>query len=209
MPMFNLLPKDAKFYDELEQLADRVKSSASLFEAVVASFPAFDVQLRDIERDRLAARKLFSESLLRLDQAFITPLDREDILSLITELYGVVDRVAELSQRFRLYKLKDLHPTLSGQARNLFTIACELNSILHGLRHDKKLKDLKPGLDAVSDVMELVKRDRETFLADLFTGNPDPLEVFKKKEIHDLLEEAIERCEEAAETLARVLLKNS
>jgi hypothetical protein len=76
------------------------------------------------------------------------------------------------------------------------------------LRHQKKLKDLKPGLDAVSDAMELVKRDRETFLRDLFTGNPDPLEVIKKKELHDLLEEAIERSEEATETLARVLLKN-
>jgi uncharacterized protein Yka (UPF0111/DUF47 family) len=207
--MFNLLPKDVRFYDELEQLADRVLSSAKLFEALVASFPNFDGQLSNIELDRLAARKIFSESLLRLDQAFITPLDREDILSLITELYGVVDRVSELSQRFRLYKLKDLHPTLTGQAKNFTTIAVELNSTLRGLRHEKKLKDLKPGLDAVSDAMELVKRDREIFLGDLFKGNPDPLEVFKKKEIHDLLEEAIERCEEAAETLARVLLKNS
>jgi hypothetical protein len=57
--------------------------------------------------------------------------------------------------------------------------------------------------------MEFVKRDREVFLGDLFRGNPDPLEVLKKKELHDLLEEAIERCEEATETLVRVLLKNS
>jgi uncharacterized protein Yka (UPF0111/DUF47 family) len=206
--MFNLLPKDAKFYDELEQLADRVVSVAKQFESIVASFPKFDGQLNDIEQDRLAARKIFGESLLRLDQAFITPLDREDILGLINEMYGVVDRVSELSQRFRLYQLVDLHPTLSGQAKNLSTISNELNGIIHGLRHQKKLKDLKPGLDAVSGAMELVKRDRETFLAGLFTGSPEPLEVIKKKEIHDLLEEAIERCEEATETLARVLLKN-
>jgi uncharacterized protein len=206
--MFNLLPKDEKFYDELEQLSDRVVSTAKQFESVVAAFPNFDGQLNTIEQDRLAARKVFSESLLRLDQAFITPLDREDILSLINEMDGVVDRVSELSQRFRLYQIKDLHPTLAGQAKNLSTIARELNGIIHGLRHQKKLKDFKPSLDAVSDAMELVKRDREIFLGGLFTGNPDPLDVIKKKEMHDLLEEAIERCEEATETLARVLLKN-
>lgn len=206
--MFNLLPKDAKFYDELEQLADRVVSTAKQFESIVSSFPNFDGQLNNIEQARLAARKIFGESLLRLDQAFITPLDREDILSLITEMYGVVDRVSELSQRFRLYKIKDLHPTLSGQAKNLSTISGELSEIIHGLRQNKKLKDFKPTLDAVSGAMELVKRDREIFLGDLFTGSPDPLEVMKKKEMHDLLEEAIERCEEATETLARVLLKN-
>lgn len=206
--MFNLLPKDEKFYDELEQLSDRVVSTAKQFESVVAAFPNFDGQLNTIEQDRLAARKIFGESLLRLDQAFITPLDREDILSLINEMDGVVDRVSELSQRFRLYQIKDLHPTLTSQAKNLSTIAGELNGIIHGLRHQKKLKDFKPSLDAVSDAMELVKRDREIFLGGLFTGNPDPLDVIKKKEMHDLLEQAIERCEEATETLARVLLKN-
>ncbi len=206
--MFNLLPKDEKFYDELEQLSDRVGSTAKQFESVVAAFPNFDGQLNTIEQDRLAARKIFGESLLRLDQAFITPLDREDILSLINEMDGVVDRVSELSQRFRLYQIKDLHPTLTSQAKNLSTIAGELNGIIHGLRHQKKLKDFKPSLDAVSDAMELVKRDREIFLGGLFTGNPDPLDVIKKKEMHDLLEQAIERCEEATETLARVLLKN-
>jgi uncharacterized protein len=206
--MFNLLPKDDKFYDELEQLAGRVVSAAKQFESVVAAFPDFDGQLKTIEQDRLAARKIFAESLLRLDQAFITPLDREDILSLINEMDGVVDRVSELSQRFRLYQIKDLHPTLTGQAKNLSTIASELDGIIHGLRHKKKLKDLKPSLDAVSAAMEHVKRDREAFLGSLFTGNPDPLDVIKKKEMHDLLEEAIERCEEATETMARVLLKN-
>jgi uncharacterized protein Yka (UPF0111/DUF47 family) len=206
--VFNLLPKDEKFYDELERLADRVVSTAQQFEGIVASFPNFDSQLQVIERDRLAARKIFGESLLRLDQAFITPLDREDILSLINEMDGVVDRVSELSQRFRLYQIKDLHPTLTGQAKNLSAISAELNGIIHGLRHEKKLKDFKPSLDAVSGTMELVKRDRELFLGGLFQGNPDPLDVIKKKEMHDLLEEAIERCEEATETLARVLLKN-
>jgi len=205
--MFNLLPKDEKFYEELEQLADRVVSAAKQFESIVASFPNFVGQLNSIEQDRLAARKIFRESLLRLDQAFITPLDREDILGLITEMYGVVDRVSELSQRFRLYKVKDLHPTLNSQAKNLSTIANELDRIIHGLRKQEKLKDLKPALDAVSGAMELVKRDREVFLGGLFSEISDPLEVIKKKEIHDLLEEAIERCEEATETLARVLLK--
>jgi uncharacterized protein Yka (UPF0111/DUF47 family) len=206
--MFNLLPKDARFYDELEQLSDRVVSAAKQFEIIVSNFPNLDGQLAIIEGDRLAARKISSESLVRLDQAFITPLDREDILALITEMYGVVDRVSELSQRFRLYHLKDLHPTLTGQAKNFSTIARELCHVIHSLRKQQKLQELKSCLDAVSGAMELVKRDREAFLATLFTEDADPLDVMKKKEIHDLLEDAIARCEEATETLARVLLKN-
>jgi uncharacterized protein len=91
--MFNLLPKDEKFYDVLEQLSDGVVSTSGQFEAAVTSFPNFDGQLSDIEQTRLSARKVYGESLLRLDQAFITPLDREDILGLINEMCGVVDRI--------------------------------------------------------------------------------------------------------------------
>jgi uncharacterized protein len=206
--MFNLLPKDEKFYDELEQLSGHVVNSARQFESVVSSFPNFSDQLKSIEQDRVGAKKVLSEALFRLDQAFITPLDREDILSLITQMYRVVDRVAELSQRFRLYQVKQLHPTLTGQARNFVAISRELDSVIHGLRKQQKLRDLKPAIDAVGDTIELVKRDREAFLGELFAGTPDPLEVMKKKELHELLEEAIERCQGATETLARVLLKN-
>ena len=206
--MFNLLPKDAKFYDELEQLSAQVVNTATRFEEIVAGFPNFDGQLGKIEQERLAARKIFKESILRLDQAFITPLDREDILSLITEMYGVVDIVSELSQRFRLYRIRDLHPTLASQAMNLSQIASELNKIISSLRKQKKLKDLQPALEQVSATMELVKRDRENFLGGLFAGSPDPLDVLKKKELHELLEVAIGGCEEATDTLARVLLKN-
>jgi uncharacterized protein len=55
--MFNLLPKDAKFYDELEQLSDRVVSTAKQFESIVASFPKFDSST--ISSKIVSARRLF------------------------------------------------------------------------------------------------------------------------------------------------------
>lgn len=59
---------------------------------MVASFPNFNGQVQSIEGDRLGAAKVLTESLLRLDQAFITLLDHEDILSLIAEMRRIVDR---------------------------------------------------------------------------------------------------------------------
>lgn len=127
--MFNFLPKDHKFFDELESLAGHVVSASRELQHVVQEFPNFDGHLREIESDRLAARELFEGTLLRLDKAFITPIDREDILNLVTEMYGVIDRISELSQRFRLYRLSDLHPTLTGQSKNLGDLADELGYI--------------------------------------------------------------------------------
>jgi hypothetical protein len=207
--MFNLLPKDEKFYDEMEALATHVVHDSGELESIVDHFPNFDGSLGAIERDRLGSKAVFQESLLRLDKAFITPIDREDILNLITEMYGVVDRIAELSQRFRLYKLQNLFPTLVGQSKNLKAMADELQNIIRGLRKKEKLGDLKPRIDAVGGIMENVRRDRDEFLGSLFAKDADPLDVLKKRELHELLEDAIERCEEATEVMARVLLKNS
>jgi uncharacterized protein Yka (UPF0111/DUF47 family) len=193
----------------MEALAAQVVHASGELEKIVDNFPNFDGSLGTIERDRLGSKAVFQESLLRLDKAFITPIDREDILNLITEMYGVVDRIAELSQRFRLYKLQNLFPTLVGQSRNLKAMADELQNIIQGLRKKAKLSDLKSRIDVIGGIMENVRRDRDEFLGSLFSENADPLDVLKKRELHELLESAIERCEEATEVLARVLLKNS
>lgn len=207
--MFNLLPKDEKFYDELESLSRHVVNASVELEGIIQEFPNFDGRLRAIETDRNSARAIYEKSLVRLDQTFITPLDREDILSLITEMYGIIDRISELSQRFRLYRIQKMYPNLGAQSKNLNEISKALDSVVAGLRQQNKLSKLKPYIETVTKIMESVKKDREEFLGTLFLENADPIDVLKKKELHDLMEEAIERCEEATEAMERVLLKNS
>jgi uncharacterized protein Yka (UPF0111/DUF47 family) len=208
--MFNLLPRDQKFFDQLETLSSYAVTSARELSALVNGFPNFDGQLEKIEKCRQLGRDLVQSSLARLDQAFITPLDREDILALISGLYDSVDSVAEVSQRFRLYPLKALYPNLTGQARNLLQLATEVETIMGGLRKKLTLSQLaNGGMNKVDQIQETVKRDREQFLGELFAGDPDALDLIKKKELHDLLEAAVDRLSGVTEILARVLLKNA
>ena len=62
--MFNFLPKDEKFYDELEALSQHVVSASGELKGVVEKFPQVDGMLGTIENDRVAARKIYQESLL-------------------------------------------------------------------------------------------------------------------------------------------------
>lgn len=208
--MFNLLPRDQKFFDQLESLAQHVVSTAQALMALIQSFPSFNGQLELIEQQRQSARVLNQESLARLDHAFITPLDREDILALLSDMYRVIDRLAELSQRFRLYPLADLHPSLVSQSRNMLELATEVERLIGCLRTRERLAIIaNGGMNAVRKIEESVKSSREQFLRELFAGQPEPLEVIKKKELHDLLEDAIQRLDNVTQTLARVLLKNA
>jgi uncharacterized protein len=206
--MFNLLPKDENFFEDLDALASSVRMSAEHLNELIKRFPNIDKELIAIELQRQSARQRMQTAMVRLDNAFITPLDREDILNLIGQLRIVVDRVADLSQRFRLYRLPNLYPNLSSQSANLLSLATEVQAIIARLRSDTSLKSATERLDTNRVLIELVTQDRERFLGELFAGDPDPIELIKKKELHDLLEDALERLDNVTLTLAAVLLKN-
>jgi uncharacterized protein len=206
--MFNLLPKNENFFEDLDALAASVRTSAEHLNELIKCFPNIDKELIAIELQRQTARQRMQTAMVRLDDAFITPLDREDILNLIGQMRAVVDRVANLSQRFRLYKLPNLYPNLSSQSANLLSLATEVQAIIGRLRSDTSLKSAAERLESTRVLIELVKQDRELFLGDLFAGDPDPIELIKKKELHDLLDDALERLDNVTLTLAAVLLKN-
>ena len=208
--MFNLLPKDDKFFDQLDTLSRMLVDAAEQLTAILQVFPNFEPQHAAIEELRKKAAALSQDSLKVLDHAFITPLDREDILMLLTGLSSVVDEIAELSERLGLYPLEKPYPNLSIQARNLLELAIQVEQIMAGLRQKSTLSELADGsMKKLADIEANVRRDRKEFLTELFRNSPDPVDLIKKKDLHDLLEEALARLTEVTQTLARVVLKNA
>ena len=206
--MLKLLPRDESFYNEIERLSQIVQTTATVMDKLVSTFPSTNGLPQKIEQTRCDANKVVQDSLLRLDEAFITPLDREDIMLLITDLYSVVDRIAAVAERFEFFHLKQLYPNLQEQSETLKKSAAVLNDIIGHLRQDKKLPELSPKLDELHALQEQARKNRSHFLSELFTDKADPIDVMKKKELHDLLEGAIQGCEKVTQTLGRVMLKN-
>jgi uncharacterized protein Yka (UPF0111/DUF47 family) len=117
--MFNFLPKDEKFFDELDELARMMVRAAQQLSSILQSFPNFETQRQEVEEVRKKAATLAQDSLAILDRAFITPLDREDILALIAGMNAVIQEIAELAERLALYPLEQPYPSLTAQSRNL------------------------------------------------------------------------------------------
>jgi uncharacterized protein len=175
---------------------------------LVGRFPTVDGLPDQIAKAKLEAAQVMETTLGRLDDAFITPLDREDIMQLITDLYDVIEGISDVARRFSLYQLTQLYPNLQSQSDILCKVATALDELMGKLRDDKKLKDLSGQLKEIHALQKQATANRDAFLSELFSGAPDPLEVMKKKELHDMLEDAIQHCENVARTLGRVLLKN-
>jgi len=208
--MFNFLPKDDKFFDQLDNLARMLVSAAQQLSATLQTFPRFDSQRQEIEDLRKKAATVAQDSLAILDKAFITPLDREDILALIAGMNAVIQEIAELSDRLSLYPMDSLYPNLAAQSRNLLEFAIQVEELMAALRKKKTLSELAEGSMKKLQAIEVnVRKDRQEFLRELFRERSDPIELIKKKDLHDLLEEALSRMSEITQILARVLLKNT
>jgi uncharacterized protein Yka (UPF0111/DUF47 family) len=208
--VFNFLPKDDKFFDQLDSLARMVVNGAEQLSALLQTFPKFDAQRQEIEELRKKSGELAQNSLAILDHAFITPLDREDILALISGMNAVIQAIAELAERLKLYPMENLYPNLTAQSRNLLEFAIQVEEIMAGLRKKTTLSELADGSMKKLQVLEdKVRNDRKEFLGQLFREKADPIELIKKKDLHDLLEEALSRMSEITQILARVLLKNA
>jgi uncharacterized protein Yka (UPF0111/DUF47 family) len=175
---------------------------------LVGRFPTVDGLPDQIGKAKVEAAQVMETTLGRLDDAFITPLDREDIMQLITDLYDVIEGVADVARRFSLYKITELYPNVRSQSDILCKVATALDEVMSKLRDDKKLKELSGQLNEIHALQKQAATNRYAFLSELFSGSPDPLEVMKKKELHDMLEDAIQHCENVTRTLGRVLLKN-
>jgi uncharacterized protein len=208
--MFNFLPKDDKFFDQLDTIARLLVLSAQRLSALLQTFPNFETQLAEIEESREKSDNLSRESLSILDHAFITPLDREDILALISGMHMTIELIAELAERFTLYPLETLYPNLTGQTRNLLELSIQVEQIMADLRQKKTLSEIADGsMKKLRTIEENVRNERRAFLKELFVNQPDPIDLIKKKDLHDLLDEALSQLIDVTQTLARVMLKNA
>lgn len=207
--MLNLLPRDTVFFDLFEQISDHAVSTASHLRDLTTEFPNnVEKHVLRIREEEHAADKLAHEALERLDRTFITPFDREDIHALTGELDDIIDAIDALAKRFPLYHVKDIAPEFKKQAETLVKATIALREAVHRLRKSRKLSDLNDKLIEIHMLENQGDDTNHAAMSRLFQGGMDPLEVIKWKNIFDLVEDAIDDCEDVGNTLERIVLKN-
>lgn len=206
--MFNLLPKDTVFFDLFEGLARHGVSTAVHLQKLATDFPDIDSHVLAIRKEEFAAHELAHTALERLDKTFITPFDREDIHALVRELDKIVDAADALAKRFKLYHIKAIAPEFIKQTETLVLAAAALYEAVTRLRRTRKLSELSDKLMEIHRLEQLGDESNHAAMSRLFEGSVEPLEVIKWKGLLDLIEDAIDGCEDAGNTLERIVLKN-
>src|SRR5580704_8915111 len=214
--MFGLLPKNLEFFDCFDKAVQNAVHSASLLleYAKVGDYRRNELVTAVIDAEH-AGDRITHETLERLEQTYITPIDREDIYSLITRIDDVVDMIDAAAQRMMFYKIESVRQDFVDQCGVLVKASRLMGDAVTAVRRMKELRRAKNGDQAIDQLIIAVHEAEEEgdaihhhFLAELFDCGLDPFQVIKWKELYQLVEDAIDACDDVACVVHRLTLKN-
>jgi uncharacterized protein len=203
----NLLPRNERFFHLLQQHMGIVcQSSQLLISGLRAGYGGMcriSKQMEALERN---GDEVIHQVFRTLQTTFITPFDPEDIQTLATTLDNVLDKIEEATFRISCYHVDPI-PDEAVQLGVMIDNSTQALS-----RALKALEDRNPVWDHVIEVNRLENEAdavERTVLADLFTNGTDALTLIKLKEVYEILEETTDLCEDVADVIRNVAVKNS
>jgi predicted phosphate transport protein (TIGR00153 family) len=201
-----LLPKNENFYEMFSEIAQRLSGSAVLLHRLFedpANRSSYVSQIKRLEHE---ADYLTHDVILRIDKTFVTPFDREDIHSLVSELDDVVDLIDGTARRAEIFNITTVCKPAVVLSEVIVRAAAAVEEAVRGMKDAKVVK---------SNALELKRLEEEgdaiyhEAMGALFADTADPLEVIKWKELYDKLEDSLDQCEDVANVLESIALKNS
>jgi predicted phosphate transport protein (TIGR00153 family) len=202
-----LFPREEKFFEYFQRQVDFICQAANLLVEGAATGNAHLAsaahQIRAIEEQ---ADTVIHEIFTRLNSSFITPLDPEDIHSLAAHLDDVIDGMEDSVHRMLAYRIDPLPNTVLELCRIIQSCANTLQ---------KAFGALAKGLPLLSHCIEINRLEEaadqlgRNAVSDLFQNETDPIRIMKLKEIYEFLEQTTDYCEDVADALQNVQVKNS
>ncbi|MGN6588176.1 MAG: DUF47 domain-containing protein [Solirubrobacterales bacterium] len=206
MARFSLLPRDRTFFDLFIEAGQNAVRAAKLLDEMMHSWPEGEALSREILKAEQEGDRITHDIIKRLNSTFVTPIDREDIYGLATQMDDIVDFTEEAADFLGLYKIEA--PMEQAQALTKVLVAsCE--QLAMGLESLPSFKDLDRYWIEIHRLENDGDRISRDAVASLFSNGIDPMVVIRWKDMFAVLEEAIDATETAAQILEGIVIKNS
>jgi predicted phosphate transport protein (TIGR00153 family) len=205
MARLSLVPQKREFFRLFESASRNAVEIARLLVRLLDEFPADGNLLRRIKELEHEGDRLTRELVDLLNRTFVTPFDRDDMYRLAGALDDVCDHVDEAAGNIAGYGVEEIRPQAREQAQVILRSAENLHEAVERL---EGFKDSARQLHALRDLEDEGDRLNRDAVAELFSADRDPMDVIRWKDIHEQLEEAVDACENAADVLEAILVKN-
>ncbi len=206
---FSFLPREFEFFDLFDKQADCAVKAANYFKELVQSgiFDDATVQrMRDIEHE---GDDITHDIINKLNKTFITPFDREDIHLLAHEFDSVVDIMHTICNQMRLYRLSGVNQHMIQFADIIDKSVTVLARAVKGLRDSKKPAAILDDCIEVNRLENSGDQLRDFVISKLFDEATDPIYLIKWKEVFQGAETVLDKCEDVANVVETILVKQA
>jgi uncharacterized protein len=203
------MPKEEDFFILFQQLSDLGLAAVETLKLVTDDFSKLQYAITKVDELEHEGDEIVHEITRRLNTTFVTPLmlDREDIYRLAERLDDITDHVKGVIDRFRTYDVTEITPHCQRVSELLVQAARLLRDNMHGL------SSLQPGHNPYCAGINDLENQGDALLKEalgaLFRETPDARDIIKWKDIYEMMEEALDMCEDAANLVESVVVKNA
>jgi uncharacterized protein Yka (UPF0111/DUF47 family) len=199
-------PRDRAYFELFEEAGQNIERAADLLHEMLSGYPDSKDLAEEIRTCEHTGDRITHDIINRLNQTFVTPIDREDILALASALDDVVDYTEEVADYLGLYKIEapmDQAIRLSEVLKSASHHVCEAIPRLRGFRD---ISHYTVEINRLENEGDRITREA---VASLFDGGIDPMVVIRWKDLFERLEAAIDSVEKVANILEGIVIKNS
>ncbi|EHN10122.1 Phosphate transport regulator [Patulibacter medicamentivorans] len=197
--------RDTTYFDLFEESAANVVQAAELLGRFLHEFPDNPGLAKEIQTVESDTDRITHDIVQHLNQTFVTPLEREDILELASALDDIVDYIDESADLIMLYKVEAAMDQAHGLGDILLEATRALQQAMPRLRTFGDIRHFTVEVNRLENDGDRLSR---AAIAGLFDGGIDPMVVIRWKDIFEHLEEAIDACERVASILEGIVIKN-
>jgi hypothetical protein len=203
---FLLFPRDEDFFTLFVRQGKLVSQGCITLHEMVTHYDARDEYARKLKEVEHQGDLVTHEVFERLNRTFVTPLEREDIHQLASGLDDVLDSVEAIGSRLVMFKIEATTPVTEQLTQILVDCGVQIEKAVANLKDFKNLMAFTIEINRLENEADLISREA---VADLFGGTHDLLDVLRWKEIYGRLESAADQCEDVANTIESIVIKNS
>ena len=205
------VPKDKKFFPLFEQAGENlIVMAQALKESVYITDLTKRAELnKKIEDLEHRGDDITHQIHLELGKNFITPFDREDIHSLASSLDDVADFIQGASNRMELYKVQTPSQAMKEIADLIVEATEHVAKALNELRDLKNIRNITDSCVRINSVENKADYIFDRAVSELFEYEKDAITLIKTKEVLSAMEDATDKCEDVANVLESILVKNA
>ena len=205
MARLSLVPQKREFFVLFSRAARNAVEIARLLVELLQEFPAADGRLRDIKELEHEGDRLTREVVDLLNRTFVTPFDRDDMYELASALDDICDHIDEAAGNIAGYGVTEIRPIALQQA---YVILRSTEKLREAVERIDGFKDSDRQLNELRELEDEGDRLNREAVSQLFRTETDAITIIRWKDIHEQLEEAVDACENAADVLEAILVKN-